>query len=64
MPIIDQITDGYTNDSDYKLTLDEFLNIDAQQREDENFELTGDEASVIEGWRLSEAIIWRRIKEL
>ena len=63
MPIIDQVTDSYTSDFDYKLTLDEFLDIDTQQREDENFVLTGDEASVIEGWRLSEAILWRRIDD-
>lgn len=63
MPIIDQVTDGYTEDDDYKLTLNEFINIDAQQREEE-LVLTGDEATVIEGWRLSEAILWRRIDDL
>jgi hypothetical protein len=61
-PIIDQVTDDYTSDSDYKLTLNEFLNIDAQQREDD-LVLTGNEATIIEGWRLSEAILWRRIDD-
>lgn len=56
---IDQITNFYTQDDDYKLTLDEFINIDGQQRRaSENFELNS-VASEIEGWRLSEAILWR-----
>jgi hypothetical protein len=58
---IDEVTDNYTKDDDYKLTLKDFVEIDAKQKEDENFVLTGDEASEIEGWRLSEAILWKRI---
>ena len=61
MSNIDEITNNYTQDNDYKLTLNEFINIDASQRENSNFVLTGEEASEIEGWRLSEAILWRRI---
>ena len=63
---IDEITEGYTKDDDYKLTMDEFLTIDDKQRRWEkdplsegDFDLDG-EASLIEGWRLSEAILWRR----
>ncbi len=58
---IDNITDNYTKDDDYKLTLNDFINLDTYQRENPNFILTGKEASEIEGWRLSEAILWRRI---
>jgi hypothetical protein len=64
MPTIDHVTDDYTQDDDYKLTLDDFLDIDAKEREEEDFELDESEASKIEGWRLSEAIIWRRVKDL
>lgn len=58
---IDKITDNYVSDNDYKLTLDEFLEIDAENRERSIFNHS--KASIIEGWRLSEAILWRRIRD-
>jgi hypothetical protein len=68
MPIIDQVTDGYTSEEDYKLTLNEFITIDEERRQvEENgqeFILPVDRASEIEGWRLAEAILWRRIDNL
>ena len=64
---IDEVTDGYTKDEDYKLTMGEFLIIDEEQRKWEtnsqnegDFDLKG-YASKIEGWRLSEAILWRQL---
>jgi len=59
---IDEITTFYTSDDDYKLSLYDFLEIDAESRENEDFKLSPDDASEIEGWRLSEAILWRKMR--
>ncbi len=61
MQNIDEVTDDYDEDDDYKLTLDQFITVDTAQREStEELDLTG-QASEIEGWRLSEAILYRRM---
>jgi len=61
MSNIDEITENYSEDDDYKLKLDSFIAIDELQRNDPNFDLSLS-ASEIEGWRLSEAILWRRMR--
>ena len=66
---IDKVAEGYIKDEDYKLTMDEFLIIDKEQREWEaNSKNEGDfdlknKASKIEGWRLSEAILYGKVKK-
>ena len=59
MKNIDEVTDDYVKDDDYKLTLDEFIAIDKDQRESEDFNIIG-VVDEVEGWRLTEAILWRR----
>ena len=66
MENIDQITEQYSKDEDYKLTLNDFIVVENAQREADNtgdaFSLVG-QASEIEGWRLSEAILWRKLEQ-
>ncbi len=62
MSNVDLATESYDEDDDYKLTLDEFISIDAVQREQPDIDLSILKASEIEGWRLSEAILRARIE--
>jgi hypothetical protein len=57
---IDESVDDYYEDNDYKLTGTEYIKVKEDEREEKDF---SEDASEIEGWRLTESILWRLLKK-
>ncbi len=59
---IDEIDSYYIEDSDYKIPISDFIEIDRQRRENPNLNIES-MADQIEGWRLSESISTKYVKK-